>query len=117
MIPRVAGKCPNCGHNVQKSVSGLIEREGELFEIVPGQRVKPHKRTEFSMADKRRFFAGLKHYAQERGYKAGWAANQYRRKFKVWPDHSIEHVTPEPPTMMIAGAHVSKSLCEPSPIL
>ena len=101
MLPRVAGKCTNCGHNVQKSVSGLVERDGELFEIVPGSRVKPQKARDFSLQEKARFLAGLKYYGIERGYKAGWAANQYRNKFSVWPAHEIEHVPAQPPTMEV----------------
>jgi superfamily II DNA or RNA helicase len=101
MLPRVAGKCTNCGYNVQKSVSGLIERDGELFEIVPGSRVPPKKRGLFTLDEKAQFFAGLKFYGIERGYKPGWAANQYRKKFLVWPAHEIEGVAPRPPSMQV----------------
>lgn len=101
MLPRIAGKCQNCGTVIQRTVSGLVERDGELFEIVPGARVPPKKRELFTLDEKALFLAGLKFYAIERGYKPGWAANQYRNKFKVWPAHEIEHVAPRPPTMEI----------------
>lgn len=101
MLPRIMGKCQNCGAVQQRSVSGLVERDGELFEIVPGARVKPTKRDKFTIDEKARFLAGLKFYGIEKGYKVGWAANQYRKKFKVWPDHRIEHTAPQPPTMEV----------------
>lgn len=101
MLARVAGKCTNCGHVIQPSVSGLIEREGELFEIVPGSRVPSKKRGLFTLDEKALFFAGLKFYGIEHGYKPGWAAQQYRKKFLVWPAHEIEDVAPRPPSMMV----------------
>jgi hypothetical protein len=47
------------------------------------------------------FFAGLRYYGIEKGYAPGWAANQYRNKFKVWPGHSIVNVVPRPPSMQV----------------
>jgi superfamily II DNA or RNA helicase len=101
MLPRVAGKCQNCGAVQQRSVSGLVERDGELFEIVPGTRVKQQKAAKFTLDEKAVFLAGLKFYGIEKGYKAGWAMNKYRDKFKVWPAHEIADVAPQPPSTMV----------------
>jgi hypothetical protein len=30
--------------------------------------------------------AGLRGYAQQRGYQPGWCAHQYHAKFGVWPN-------------------------------
>jgi len=49
---------------------------------------------------KAQFFAGLKAYAEERGYKPGYAAAQYREKFGVWPnDPRVRDVAPGPITL------------------
>ena len=75
-----------------------MERDGELYEIVPGAKVKAKKATLFTIAEKAVFLSGLKYYGIEKGYAPGWASNQYRRKFQVWPDHSISGVAPRPPS-------------------
>jgi hypothetical protein len=72
-----------------------------LFEIVPGAKVKATKATKFTMPEKAVFLSGLKFYGIEKGYNPGWASNQYRRKFSVWPDPSIAGVAPRPPTMEV----------------
>jgi superfamily II DNA or RNA helicase len=101
MLKRVGGKCQNCGHEVKLSVSGLVERDGELYEIVPGAKVKPTKAAKFTIDEKAVFLSGLKYYGIEKGYAPGWASNQYRRKFHVWPDNSIAGVAPRPPSMEV----------------
>jgi hypothetical protein len=42
------------------------------------------------MAVKLQWFAMLKAVAMSRGYKAGWAANQYRQRFGVWPPNGVD---------------------------
>jgi len=102
MLPRVAGVCQNCGHTAQKGVSGLVEVDGELMEIVPGaRRKKDNAARNRPMAEKALFLAGLKFIGREKSYKSGWAANQYRSKFKVWPAHEIENIAPQLPTMEV----------------
>ena len=34
---------------------------------------------------KQRWYSALISIGRERGYRANWAANQYRQKFGVWP--------------------------------
>jgi superfamily II DNA or RNA helicase len=98
--PRVQRKCPNCGFEMVPTISDYIEREGDLVEITKNQ-LKRWPRIEATMAEKAAFFAGLKYICLERGYKSGWAANKYRSKFGVWPDHRISGVSPSPPPMAV----------------
>ncbi len=35
--------------------------------------------------EKQRWYSGFLTVEHERGYRSGWAANQYRQKFGVWP--------------------------------
>jgi superfamily II DNA or RNA helicase len=101
MLKRIDGKCQNCGHTLTPSVSGLVERDGELFEIVPGAKVKPMKAAKFTMDEKAVFLSGLKFYGIEKSYSPHWASQKYRAKFEVWPDPSIAGVAPRPPTMQV----------------
>jgi superfamily II DNA or RNA helicase len=105
VLPRVAGVCPNCGEEIKPHVSGLVEIDGELVEITAaGYRADKKSRTNrytATIEEKAKFLAGLKYIGIERGYKSGWSANQYRMKFQVWPDHSIQEIPPSPPTMEV----------------
>jgi hypothetical protein len=79
-------KCPNCGY--EKKVQSVIIEDAsvDLIEYKRGSRLatKAGKR-EFSMPEKRVFYAMLLGYGEEHGYKPGWASNKYRNRFGVWP--------------------------------
>ena len=92
--PRMA-TCPACGFKAEV-ISKITAEAGELREL----KTKPkEKQIKLDMLDKARFFAELKAYALVRGYKPGWAANQYRDRLKVWPDHKLSGIAP--------AAHIS----------
>jgi DNA repair protein RadD len=87
--PRTA-VCPSCGFRAQ--VQSTIENaEGELREL---KRTPKAKREKWMPEDKADFLAQLKSYGLDHGYKPGWAANQYRAKLGVWPNHEIADVAP-----------------------
>lgn len=69
--------CPSCGYE-KKPFSGVEAKEGQLVQIKGKQRKATHE-------DKQRFYSMALWMARERGYKTGWAANLYRKKFTVWP--------------------------------
>ncbi len=92
MLPK-ARECPNCGH-MQKPVCAIIEQDGELVEIIPGQLRKVGKKKEWTEAEQRVFLAELKGYALEHGYKPGWAAMKYREKFGGFPPRDLDGVDP-----------------------
>lgn len=83
--------CPACGFKAE-AVSKVEMGDGTLVEV------NGRKRSDMTMDEKASFFGELKGFAQERGYKPGWAANQYRQKFGVWP-RGIDDVTPREPSM------------------
>jgi superfamily II DNA helicase RecQ len=85
--------CPACGFTPQPSHEG-DDVDAELEELIPKSKRKLNRET--TPEQKGLFFAGLKGYAEERGYKPGWAANQYREKFGVWPDKYRDVVAQEP---------------------
>jgi len=85
--PKVA-KCAACGFVAQAQCK-IKADEGELRQLktIP----KPRK---MEIADKGVFYAELKAWGIQHGYKPGWAANQYRGKLGVWPANEIREIAP-----------------------
>jgi len=84
--------CPMCGFAPERQ-SEIEPEEGELQEL------SKHKRKlnrEASREEKADFYGGLKWYGRSKGYKPGWAANQYREKFGVWPNDYKDSPVVEP---------------------
>ncbi len=67
--------CPACGFKPAKQ-SDIECEDGELVEV------KGRKPT---MDEKLDFLGQLLSIVHEKGYRRGWAANQYRERFGVWP--------------------------------
>lgn len=65
--------CPNCGFAPE------IQNE---VETVEGKLSKVEK---VSKECKQEWYSGLLQHAVSKNYNPGWAANQYREKFGVWP--------------------------------
>jgi superfamily II DNA or RNA helicase len=93
LLPRGTKICPNCQHQITIT-SSIMEQDGELVELTPGKKSKAKSRHEFTEPEQRQFFAELKAHAIMKGYKTGWAANQYREKFKSWPPRYFDNVEP-----------------------
>lgn len=87
--PKVT-QCPICGYKPQRQ-SNVTAGDGELVEIAEHA----------SRAEKQKWFSMLLRMAEQRGYKGGWAANQYRAKFGVWPRGLSE--IPTDPTMDVVS--------------
>ena len=87
--PRVR-TCPSCGF-VAEAVSEVAPAKGHLAELTP-------KAAQADIRVKQRWYSELLAIAADRGYKPGWAANQYRKKFGVWPAPRLfaEEATPSP---------------------
>lgn len=87
--------CPACGHE-RKPVSSVESAEGELVEITG------RKPREITMAVKLQRLSGLLWIARERGYKPGWAAQQFRQWHGVWPANGLRP-EPKPPSFEVSG--------------
>jgi DNA repair protein RadD len=88
-------KCPGCGRERKRQAA---------IESLPGQMVEidgkaANKR--FSWEQKQQFMAGLRGYAQQRGYQPGWCAHQYHAKFGVWPNDPRLKVPAGPVTLEV----------------
>jgi superfamily II DNA or RNA helicase len=75
--------CPSCGFAPERQ-SDVVVGDGSLV-LVSG------KERRVDTATKQRFFSGLLWYCEQRGYRPGWASNQYRQKFGVWPANTLMH--------------------------
>ena len=90
LMPPGVRACPNCGAEAKRE-SGVVEVKGELVELTPGGKVTvPTKKKthEWTLPEQRQFYQELLGYAQERSYKPGWAAAQFRDRFGQWPERS-----------------------------
>jgi superfamily II DNA or RNA helicase len=84
-VIKKAAICHVCGHKTEAVVKEIEIKDGEI------SKVERH-----SKADKQKWFSQLLCYAKSKGYAQGWAANQYRAKFGVWPKSLHEgHSQPE----------------------
>lgn len=75
--PPKTHECPVCGFKPEKR-SEIKEEAGELVEVTRG-KIKA------GMDEKQSWLSQLNVIAKEKGYKRGWVANTYRKKFGVWP--------------------------------
>ncbi|MGF7203226.1 superfamily II DNA or RNA helicase [Sphingobium olei] len=80
-------ECPICKF-VPETRSELEEEDGELVQIGGKKRVA-------TMAEKQLWLSGLRFIQIQRKYKEGWAANQYRERFGVWPQ-GLSKIPTEP---------------------
>lgn len=94
--PPKVGICPACGFKPER-LSNVEHIDGELGEL---KNQKKANRT-MTVDQKARFFAELVSYGIGRGYKRGWAANQYRSRFGVYPNKipQIGPINPSPETL------------------
>lgn len=76
--------CPNCGFEPVKQ-SDVFVVPGELIEL-ERTRAKAKLNRNSSTEEKTQFLAELKCHAAKKGFKRGWAQNQFREKFGVWPN-------------------------------
>jgi superfamily II DNA or RNA helicase len=77
--------CPSCGHLLIPQGKPVPVHEAELKEVK-----KVNRDTDWDQ--KIEFMRGLRAYAQQKGWKEGWAAHAYKQKFGVWPnDARVKH--------------------------
>jgi len=103
LIPVGVKICPECGFE-RKIVSNVYEREGQLVEFTGGFRKKGQTNPtyfNYSYEEKVRFYAQLRGYGIEKGYKPGWAFLKYVEKFNgekppwAWRHHQPMQCGPE----------------------
>ncbi len=71
--------CPACGFKPEPKCQ-VVHQDGELVEFSSRNVAKPTTQQERII-----FHAELRYVANQRGYKPGWAAQQYKTKFGSFP--------------------------------
>jgi hypothetical protein len=96
MIPPRARLCPECGFEC-KPQSQITYEEGELVEVglTPAEKKKAKTNRDWTVEQKARLFGELKSVGVVKGYAPGWASNQYKDKFGVWPNDPRVRNAPE----------------------
>lgn len=84
--------CPACGFKPKRQ-SDVEHIEGELAEIKRTRTQAKHAKND-DWHRRVRFFGELLGYAEFKGYRPGWAANQYRNRYGEWPDLVKDHASP-----------------------
>jgi len=72
--------CHACGYELP--VQDVIEDDGAILVELTGKTANKKD----SKESKEQFLSELLCHARKKGYKRGWAANQYREKYGVWPN-------------------------------
>jgi DNA repair protein RadD len=91
---RVGGlPCPHCGFMPVRPGKYVPIEDGELVEF-SSRNVAKHE----TQQDRMIFFAELRHIGEQRGYKTGWAAQQFRTKFGDYPPWAWNDLPTRPPT-------------------
>ena len=80
-------KCGQCGF-VRERKKNIDSIAGEMQELVGSVKVNKD--------NKQDMYSQLLYYARAKGFKEGWAANQYRSKYGVWPRGL--HLIAKPPS-------------------
>jgi DNA repair protein RadD len=91
------GACPACKHKPSHAES-IDWQDGDLEEVGKGKKTK---HADAPMAEKVRWHAELQAIGIERGYKPGWASNQYRERFGVWPAGDAGRTGPSTPSQEV----------------
>jgi superfamily II DNA or RNA helicase len=107
-LPKMAG-CPGCGF-VATVVSKIKPEDGELRELKPKAKKPLPEGNMMTQTEKALFFAELKGYAFQQGYKDGWAANKYRERIGTWPASDMKNVLPLVPRPSTASWIKSRNI-------
>ena len=94
-LKKNGGKCPVCGFAPVKP-NTVEHAAGELVALTKKEKAKKAK---LDGLNKQHVYSELFRIAEERGYKSGWVANQYRNIFGVWP-RGLEDIG-RPPSLMV----------------
>ncbi|CAK0742698.1 Helicase conserved C-terminal domain-containing protein [uncultured Gammaproteobacteria bacterium] len=98
--PPGVATCPACGFKVEAR-PGVEHQDGQLAEITRGSRKNEVPAGCVQLAGetlpKSEFYRQLLGYAEVRGYREGWAANQYKSLVGSWPN-AYRDASPKPPS-------------------
>ena len=71
-------KCPACGF-IAKFLEAVETSKGEL------KKLQRKNKKDYTVQEKQSFLSQLNQYAENKGYKTGWAKWKYKEKFGTFP--------------------------------
>ena len=88
-----------CGYEIP--IRDRLEHDGSnlvMLDEIKRKDMTPAeiRNTDTPIGEKQDFLAGLIIHGTDKGYKAGWAANQYKERFSVWPKIQPSNITEKP---------------------
>ena len=93
---REGGKpCPHCGYLPQPRARAHEVEQGELGLVDRNRQVQPPT---YDPETRREWHGMFIYIGQERGYKPGWAAMNYSKKFGEWPPRHLPPPLPVAPS-------------------
>ena len=90
--PPGALSCALCGFTFQ-SINKVEVNAADMVEL-DSIAVAKSSSKKCTMEEKQLFYSGLLTHAAIKNFKRGWAANNYREKFGVWPNQLLEVKSP-----------------------
>jgi hypothetical protein len=86
--------CPICGFLPQRPARPVAIARGELGLVTSGRA----SAVMYDAGERARWHGMLAAIADQRGYKRGWAAVNYKEKFGNWPPYGavVEPIQPSP---------------------
>jgi DNA repair protein RadD len=98
--PPKTAVCPVCGFEAKLGPREVDTAMGQLVELDAYRKPKPER--ELTVEQRMIFYAELKGMADERGYKPGWPAVNYKERFGKWPQNAWKDIplrAPSPATL------------------
>lgn len=81
--------CPSCGYYFAPKPRLITAHEGQLVEVGPNKRYR-----EMTEGARRLFYLELVGYAEQKGFKRGYATAKYKERFNAWPKQAWQaHAT------------------------
>jgi DNA repair protein RadD len=88
--------CPACGFKPERASNIECDDTTDLIEITKVKLTERAKKMD--MVQKAEVYGQLKHYARSKGYKSGWAYNQYKSYMGIFPPNTLNSVPEVPPS-------------------
>ena len=92
--------CSICGWHPVTKPKRIDIADGELSQVDHLRNTRP---TEWPRAEQLAFYRQLRGIGQHRGYKPGWAANQFRERFGRFPPWGWNNMEPLAPSPAVAS--------------
>jgi DNA repair protein RadD len=83
--------CPECGY--------FFETMAQQFCVVDGQLIPIQDDPVHAELERMQFYLELRAYAEDKGYKTGWASVTWKEKHGTWPPREWNERDPRPPGM------------------